>query len=110
IDIRKKFNLPEKIDVCTIDLTFVSFRGAILSAVEHFNKKCEVVALIKPPFEVKFWEGIKAIRKKEDYEAIFKEIKEWCKENRLSFKGKMESPLKGKEAKQKEFLIYVTND
>ncbi len=52
VDLRKGLILPEKVDFCSIDVTFVS-SIVILKKIKDYLKNNEsVVILIKPPYEV----------------------------------------------------------
>jgi 23S rRNA (cytidine1920-2'-O)/16S rRNA (cytidine1409-2'-O)-methyltransferase len=107
VDVRKEFSIPEKIDFCSIDANFVSVEDILLKIKDKLKQDAEIVALIKPPFEKEFWKGIKAVRKNEEYKSILKNLNKWGVQNNFIIKKIISSPIKGKEAKQNEFLAYI---
>jgi 23S rRNA (cytidine1920-2'-O)/16S rRNA (cytidine1409-2'-O)-methyltransferase len=44
-------SLPEKVDLCVIDLSFISLRKVMESIIELGNDQLKIIALIKPQFE-----------------------------------------------------------
>lgn len=45
------FQMPEKVDLLTIDVSFISLEKVVPNGLEHLNEKGRVIALIKPQFE-----------------------------------------------------------
>ncbi len=101
-------NSPE---LATIDVSFISLDKIIPPVSSLLNGKGEVVALIKPQFEVgrdKVGKG--GVVRKEEFqkEAIFKIV---CLAERLNLKvsGIAASPLRG-PAGNREFFIHLSKD
>lgn len=107
IDVRQDFNLPEKIDFCSIDVTFVSIKDVLLRIRDKLKKDAEIVALVKPPFEVDFKKGVKKIKSENTYVDILDKLKHQCKNKNFEVVSIIDSPIEGKSAKQKEFLMHL---
>jgi len=96
--------LPEAIDVCLIDVTFVPL-GEVLAVVKDWMKSSgEVVALIKPPFEREG--GVKVVKADEELRALAEKVAEEAAEL-YEVRGLVESGLEGKSAGQKEFFVCL---
>ncbi|MBI4844046.1 MAG: TlyA family RNA methyltransferase [Nitrospirae bacterium] len=99
--------LPYKLDIITIDVSFISLLTVIPKILEFLKPSSEVVALIKPQFEVGREDvgkgGIVRDEKKrlETVERIKKEVLEMG----LEVIGVTESPVKGPKGNV-EYLIY----
>jgi 23S rRNA (cytidine1920-2'-O)/16S rRNA (cytidine1409-2'-O)-methyltransferase len=101
-------SFDEPIEFVSIDVSFISLK-LILPAVTNFLKG-ELVALIKPQFEVGKHEVGKGgiVRDDEKRNAAGQSVVEFAKESGFEVKGVIESPVKGAEGNV-EFLMYATN-
>ena len=54
IDVRKLNKLEEKVDVCTIDITFASLRDILPNIKNYLKRGGDIVVLVKPLFETDF--------------------------------------------------------
>ncbi len=99
-------NFDEPIDFVSIDVSFISLK-LILPAVANFLRG-ELVALIKPQFEVGKHEVGKGgiVRDEEKRQAAVDGVVECAKELGFDVKGVIESPIKGAEGNV-EFLMYA---
>jgi 23S rRNA (cytidine1920-2'-O)/16S rRNA (cytidine1409-2'-O)-methyltransferase len=101
--------IKDKMDLATIDASFISLR-IVIPAVQRLLKKDDaiVLALIKPQFEAGRDEVEKhgVIRNPEVHERVIEGIKKFCGELGLSVVGVCESPLTGPKG-NKEFFIYL---
>ncbi|MFX0133947.1 MAG: TlyA family RNA methyltransferase [Candidatus Hodarchaeota archaeon] len=103
IDARNLIPIDEKIDICTIDVTFSSLR-AILPRVERILKKNgDIIALVKPIFETEFHKKNKfdVIQDPNQLFQILSELIQWIIENNFFLYGIINSPI------SKEFLIHL---
>jgi 23S rRNA (cytidine1920-2'-O)/16S rRNA (cytidine1409-2'-O)-methyltransferase len=108
IDARHLIPINEKVDVCTIDITFASLRAILPNIKKILKKKGEIIALIKPIFETEFYDKSKFIiiqNPKQLFEIIIDLIK-WCIENKFFVYNIYRSPILGKEGSI-EFFIYL---
>jgi 23S rRNA (cytidine1920-2'-O)/16S rRNA (cytidine1409-2'-O)-methyltransferase len=103
-------DIPDPIDLCVIDVSFISLTLILPAAFELLTPEGVIIALIKPQFELDKDDvgkgGIvrepalheRAVRKIEDFTASLS--KKWC--------GLIESPITGMEG-NKEFLACLRN-
>lgn len=104
--------IPEKVDVCVIDVSFISLEK-IFPFIHPFIKKDGVViALVKPQFEV----GKKNLGKggivkdKTLYKEVLNKIKETATANNLIFKDVIDSPILGGDGNKEFLMLLEKND
>lgn len=110
-NVRQVENLPEKIDLATIDVSFISLK-VVLPVVKNWlhAEGGEVIALIKPQFEAGRQEvarGKGVIRSEEVHLRVIEEIRHSAVESGFIDKGLCESPLLGPKG-NKEFFIWLS--
>jgi 23S rRNA (cytidine1920-2'-O)/16S rRNA (cytidine1409-2'-O)-methyltransferase len=100
-------NFDEPIEFASIDVSFISLK-LILPAVAKFLRG-ELVALIKPQFEVGKHDVGKGgiVRDDAKRQAAVDSVVEFAKENGFAVKAVIESPIKGAEGNV-EFLMHAT--
>jgi len=100
-------NFDEPIDFVSIDVSFISLK-LILPAVAEFLRG-ELVALIKPQFEVGKHEVGKGgiVRDGEKRTAAVESVVEFARSEGFEIKGVIESPIKGAEGNI-EYLMYAS--
>jgi 23S rRNA (cytidine1920-2'-O)/16S rRNA (cytidine1409-2'-O)-methyltransferase len=100
--------LPRRADLATIDASFISLK-LILPHVKLLLVPCaDVVALIKPQFEVgkgKVGKG-GVVRAPDDHARVIEEIQTAALGSNYNVLGLTESPLRGPKG-NKEFLIHL---
>jgi 23S rRNA (cytidine1920-2'-O)/16S rRNA (cytidine1409-2'-O)-methyltransferase len=101
-------DFEERIDFVSIDVSFISLK-IILPAVAKFLDGGELVALIKPQFEVgKKDVGKGGIVRDETKRAeVVESVVAFAREIGFDVRGVIESPVKGAEGNV-EFLMYAT--
>jgi len=95
-------NLPEKMDFISIDVGWTKQKLIIPNAVKNLKPKGKIISLIKPHYEA--GKNLESANEKELQEVINqvkKEIKDYVKVLKI-----IESPVLGKRAKNKEFLMF----
>jgi 23S rRNA (cytidine1920-2'-O)/16S rRNA (cytidine1409-2'-O)-methyltransferase len=106
-DIRK-VELPEKIDLAVIDVSFISLEFVLPSVSKLLKENGEIITLVKPQFEV----GKENISKggivKDEKAKIFilSKIKILAENLGLKVIGEMISPIKGGDGNE-EYLLYL---
>jgi len=106
-DIRK-VELPEKIDLAVIDVSFISLDLVLPSVSKLLKENSEIITLVKPQFEV----GKENISKggivKDEKAKIFilDKIKILAENLGLKVIGEMISPIKGGDGNE-EYLLYL---
>lgn len=104
--------MPEELfqtpQFATIDVSFISLRLVLPAVQRLLAPKGEILALIKPQFEVgrgKVGKG-GVVRSHEEHLRVIQEIKDAAEKLGLEFAGVTESPLLGPKG-NKEFFIYL---
>ena len=100
--------IKDKIDICTIDVSFISLKLIIPKCIEFLKDRGSIIALIKPQFEAGKNEVEKGgiIKSPEKHKKILNNLKEFFINTRLKIEGLIESPILGQKG-NKEFLIYL---
>ncbi len=100
--------LPSNIDLVTIDASFISLKLVLPCIKALLPGRHEIIALIKPQFEVgkgKVGKG-GVVRSAAEHARVVAEIKEAARSLGYDVCGVTESPLLGPKG-NKEFLIYL---
>ena len=103
-------DLPSAADIATIDVSFISLRLVLPRVKTLLCRSGEIIALIKPQFEVgrgKVGKG-GVVRSHEEHARVIEEIKEAAAALGFTIQEVTESPLHGPKG-NKEFLIYLRN-
>lgn len=100
--------VPERIDIVTIDVSFISLEKVVPSVMQFLGPKAEIVALIKPQFEVGREQVGKGgiVRDDAAREASKEKIVHFVQEQGFEVKGVIPSPITGQDGNM-EFLIYA---
>lgn len=103
-------DFPEPMDLAVIDLSFISITK-ILEPVQRLLKPCaEVIALVKPQFEVGKGEVGKGgvVKSPDKHQRVLQEVRDYAEGLGFEFKGVIASPIKGAKGNT-EFLMYLSN-
>lgn len=100
--------IPEKIDIVTVDVSFISLKLVIPKIIGFLGKKGEIIALIKPQFEVGRGEVDRGgvVKDPKKREKAVQEIKEFFESLNLKVIGIIQSPIHGQKGNI-EYLIYA---
>ena len=108
VNARYPFELPELVDLITLDVSFISLRLVIPAALEHLEKGCSIVALVKPQFEAEKGEvgrgGV--IKDPGLHSAILGRVIVWAVDQGLRVRNLCPSPVSGR-AGNREFLMLL---
>jgi 23S rRNA (cytidine1920-2'-O)/16S rRNA (cytidine1409-2'-O)-methyltransferase len=102
-------NFPEQMDIATIDLSFISLTKVLFPVSSLLkNPQAEIIALVKPQFEVGKGEVGKGgiVRSAEKHQQVLRHIREYAQSVGLAVEGVIESPIKGADGNT-EFLMYL---
>lgn len=100
--------VKENIDIATVDTSFISL-GKVLPAIKNFlGSKGEIIALIKPQFEVGMGEVGKGgvVREEDKRVKVLEKIKTLAEGLGLKVLGLMRSPIMRRKGNV-EYLIYL---
>lgn len=102
--------IPDEIDIVVSDVSFTSLKNALPKPLGLAKDGAELVALIKPQFEVRKDQVGKGgiVRDPELHKEVCEDIKNWLENIGWSVQSIIESPITGMEG-NKEFLIYASN-
>lgn len=100
--------IPDKINIITIDVSFISLLKVIPKALEFLTASGEIIALIKPQFEVGRKDVGKGgvVREESKRLEVIEKIKAELKKIGLEIKGIIKSPLCGPKGNV-EYFIYL---
>ncbi|MEN2986531.1 MAG: TlyA family RNA methyltransferase [Thermodesulfovibrionaceae bacterium] len=99
--------IPEDVDIATVDVSFISLKLVIPKVLEFLKSQGEIVALIKPQFEVGRGQVEKGVVKDpEKRKKAVEEIRSFFENINLKVIGVIESPIKGQKGNI-EYLIYA---
>ena len=108
VNARYPFPLPEKVDLATVDLSFISVEKIIPSLANLLNDSGYIVVLIKPQFEAKRREVGKGgvIREPVVHALVLGRFIAWMIEHDFRLGGLITSPILGASG-NKEFFVLL---
>jgi 23S rRNA (cytidine1920-2'-O)/16S rRNA (cytidine1409-2'-O)-methyltransferase len=108
VNARYPVALPEKVDLATIDVSFISVEKVIPSVAQLVKENGYLVVLIKPQFEAGRREVGKGgiIRDPLIHARVLGRFVAWLTENKLRLGGLLPSPLPGASG-NREFFVLV---
>jgi 23S rRNA (cytidine1920-2'-O)/16S rRNA (cytidine1409-2'-O)-methyltransferase len=100
--------VPDEIDIAVVDVSFISLKIVMPRIVEFVKPGGEIVALIKPQFEVGRGDVGKGgvVRDEKKRAEAVRAVEEDMSSLGLSVAGVMESPLRGPKGNV-EYLIHL---
>jgi 23S rRNA (cytidine1920-2'-O)/16S rRNA (cytidine1409-2'-O)-methyltransferase len=103
------FSLPEKVNMATIDLSFISVTQVIPNVIDHLTPPGYIIVLFKPQFEALRKEVGKGgiIKDPQVHALVLGRFIVWAINHDLRLRGLVASPILGAEG-NKEFLIFLT--
>jgi len=106
---RYPFRLPERVDLATVDVSFISLTKVLPSVREHLKEGGFIIALVKPQFEARREEvgrgGV--IRDPLLHSAILGRVALWAVDNGFRVRNLTPSPILG-DAGNREFFLLLT--
>jgi 23S rRNA (cytidine1920-2'-O)/16S rRNA (cytidine1409-2'-O)-methyltransferase len=99
--------LPEKLDLVTLDLSFISVLKVIESLLPFMKPQAKLIVLIKPQFEAERHEVGKGgiVTSQETHEKVITKVITGITQAGFTCHGYIQSPILGAEG-NKEFLAY----
>ncbi len=100
--------IPEPIDIAVIDVSFISLEKVIPAVLKFLKPDSEIIALIKPQFEVGRGQVGKGgiVRDEAARSAAVDRVTDFIRGSGLEVKGVTPSPITGQDGNV-EFLIYA---
>jgi len=108
LNARNPFELPEAVDLITIDVSFISLTMVIPSALQHLKEGSYVAALVKPQFEARREEVGKGgvIKDPKIHAAVLSRTINWAINAGLRVRNLCPSPILG-DAGNREFFLLL---
>lgn len=102
------FSLPEKVNMATIDVSFISVTKIIPNTIEHLIPPGYIIVLFKPQFEAERSEVGKGgiIKDPLIHARVLGRFILWITDNDLRLQGLIASPILGAEG-NKEFFVLL---
>jgi 23S rRNA (cytidine1920-2'-O)/16S rRNA (cytidine1409-2'-O)-methyltransferase len=102
------FNLPEKVSLAVMDVSFISVSRVIPNVLPYLVEEGELVVLFKPQFEARRDDVGKGgvVRDPAIHARTISDFITWMNSQRLSLLNLAASPILGAEG-NKEFLVHV---
>jgi len=104
---RNPFELPEPVDLITIDVSFISLALVIPSAIQHLRHGSYVAALVKPQFEARREDvgrgGV--IKDPKIHAAVLSRMINWAINAGLRVRNLCPSPILGNAGNREFFLL-----
>ena len=97
VNARKGFELPERVDLITADVSFISLRLVLPPALDHLRVGGAIIALLKPQFEAgpeKVGKG-GVVRDRQTHAETIGQFVNWATAERLRVLDLTSSPLLG---------------
>jgi len=104
----EKSLIPESVDIATVDVSFISLVKVLPKVREFLKESAEIIALIKPQFEVGKGQVGKGgiVRDPQKHLAVVESIKTASITMGFHVKGTIKSPLSGAKGNE-EYFIYL---
>lgn len=107
-NIKFPLELPEKVDFCVVDLSFISIRRVFENIACLLNDNGKVMALIKPQFEAgKERMGKNGLIKDSVRDEVIAEVKQWFLDNNYEVEKESVSPIVGNKSGNVEYLYLI---
>ncbi|MBI95558.1 TlyA family rRNA (cytidine-2'-O)-methyltransferase [bacterium] len=108
VNARNPFELPEKVDVVTVDVSFISNLKILPNIVPHLNPESQIFLLFKPQFEGQKEDiNQSGVVKSQAYQRIFDNYQERLKALNFEIINQIDSKVIGKRG-NKEKVLQVT--
>lgn len=98
------------VDLCVIDVSFISLKQVLEPAKSWLRPDGELIALVKPQFEVgsDFIGKGGVVKDRNQHLRVMKELEQWCYEHGLYLKKACVCGLRGKKKGNQEYFFYLT--
>ena len=110
VNARYPFQLPERVDLATVDVSFISLTKVLPSVAEHLKSGGYLIALVKPQFESQRRQVGKGgvVRDPKVHAAVLARLIVWAIKQGFRLRGLTPSPLLGDAGNREFFLLLKT--
>jgi len=111
VDAREIISIEDELDICTIDVTFASLKQILPNVKKILKKNGDIIALIKPIFEIDFKtkKKLNIVKDPNQQFQILKDLIQWNINHKFYLHNVIRSPILWKEGSI-EFLIHLRFD
>ncbi|MFX1600674.1 MAG: TlyA family RNA methyltransferase [Promethearchaeota archaeon] len=108
VDARNFLPIGERLDICTIDVTFASLKSILPNLKRILKKNSDIIALVKPIFETEIdpHKKLYAIQDPNQLYQILNGLIQWFIKNQFFLVKVIKSPKVGREGAT-EFLVHL---
>lgn len=108
VNARYPFQLPETVDVATVDVAFISLTRVLPTVAEHLTSGGHVIALVKPQFEAgrRYVGKGGVVRDPTIHAAVVARLIVWAINHGFRLRGLTPSPILG-DAGNREFFLLL---
>lgn len=105
-NLRHLENLPERVDIVTLDLSFISLLKVIPTLINLLNPNGKIIALIKPQFEAERNDIRRGGLVKDEavHKKVIEKVTSGMRDLGFECQGIIDSPILGATSGNKEFL------
>lgn len=109
INIRYPLKLDELVDLCVVDLSFISLKLTLETIFSLVKDGGDIITLVKPQFEAgKERIGKNGIVKNDEIRAdVLLELYDWCLESGYYIRNACRSPIEGKSGNIEYFFHFI---
>ena len=108
VNARNPFEIPEPVDLATIDVSFISLTLVLPEVIRHLKKDSPILALVKPQFEAAREDvgrgGV--IKDPKVHARVLGRIINWAVDQKIRLRDICPSPILG-DAGNREFFVYL---
>ncbi|MBL6988588.1 MAG: TlyA family RNA methyltransferase [Bacteriovoracaceae bacterium] len=108
INIRYSLCLEQKVDLCVVDLSYISLKLVLKNIFALTHDRGEIIALVKPQFEASqdiVGKG-GVIRDDAVRQRVVQKLYHWCQENDCAVSQVCKSPITGKKGNVEYFFYF----
>jgi len=99
--------LPEKIDLITIDTSWTKIEKILPNALQNLKTHGAIIALVKPHYEAEPKMLCKGRVADDFIPEILEKVRSDVQKAGAEVLGEIESPLRGEKGKNREYLFYL---
>tara|TARA_Y100001970_G_scaffold283476_1_gene398698 strand:+ start:803 stop:1579 length:777 start_codon:yes stop_codon:yes gene_type:complete len=112
INIKNGLMLPEKVDFCVVDLSFISLKLVLEEVFKLLHDEGKALVLVKPQFEAGLDKvGKKGVVKDSSIRLeVLLELFDWCFERKICVENFVPSSVQGKKGNQEYFFLLSMSE
>ena len=107
INAHHPFSLPEKVDLLTVDVSFISLEKVVPNCMKHLKEKGRTIALVKPQFEARKAQVSRGglVKDSSIHGQVLGKFILWAIDKGLRFRDLTPSPILGAKGNREFFVL-----